>query len=782
MPSDAEPTPPAAAPPAEALRAAADEHGFSLKSVTWGYRDLFRQSLESLAADGALDDARAGVAGEIFGLLKEADQSCFDHVLKEFLAALNPANRWLLDLPGVFADVTEMGRLFAASRVYYGIGYFRILGEGGFGETPAQVRNLMRCLRRLREIDEELAFSFLKGYRNLLERLTAEEIDLYINEGLKIFSGNPRAGCAFMEGTVKSSESIIRSLTRECRLDDVQEELTALVRALAGYEVEIADLTHLDADYLLERGTRMVCMYRWLYLPLRLRFFDSAERNRQWYLLMGVVAAALLAGKSFSAVHGHPDYTTLEDLAGEEVRRQNLLQIAEFARILRGAEARWPGVRRLLRFALETEFAEAPARSAPDRLFREVMLAPEPGPLAAGLREVADAAVNVFDTAERLRAEPVERLAAELPGLGRAPLRTVAFLPDWFYPGEVSAAPQEGLVADLKEEARAARQPEEREEEAGAAEPDESGEAAGEEEEEEREGIRGAYVYDEWSQPENDYYRDFCFVRELRPEPSPAAGAVELGEEARRIRQVFERLKPDLVRKEKYLDEGDYINPDLLLEYLINRRQEPSPPVRFYEKPLTTQRDLAVLLLLDTSGSTGEDAGPEKVLEIERRAALLLGQGLHALGDRFAVCGFSSHGREDVAFAVYKDFEEEWGREALGRIQAARPANSTRIGAALRHAGWRLSQVEARQRLIILITDGKPMDSGYDPNSRYAQYDVRMACEENERLAVHTVGISTEENSLADMEIMFPGKRFAILPDIRLLPDVLPRLYLRLTA
>lgn len=94
----------------------------------------------------------------------------------------------------------------------------------------------------------------------------------------------------------------------------------------------------------------------------------------------------------------------------------------------------------------------------------------------------------------------------------------------------------------------------------------------------------------------------------------------------------------------------------------------------------------------------------------------------------------------------------------------------------------RLSRIEAKQRLIILVTDGKPLDRDYDPNSRYAQYDVRMACEENERRGIHAFGISTEQNSLSDMEIMFPRRRFAILPDIRVLPRILPKLYIRLTV
>jgi nitric oxide reductase activation protein len=207
--------------------------------------------------------------------------------------------------------------------------------------------------------------------------------------------------------------------------------------------------------------------------------------------------------------------------------------------------------------------------------------------------------------------------------------------------------------------------------------------------------------------------------------------------------------------------------------------------VRFYEKPHIRHRDLAVLLLLDVSGSTGETLeGPpshaEKVLDVEKQAAVILGQGLWSLGDRFAVCGFSSNGPQRCDFLEFKGFDDDWP-ESIGRILSAWPRSSTRIGPALRHAGWLLSRQPHRQRLILLVTDGKPQDQGYDPNTRYAQHDVRMACEENTRKDIHTFAISTEENSLADMEIMFPRRRFVILPSIDQLPRILPKLYLRLT-
>ncbi len=768
-----------------------DEAGsrFDLKSVCWGYRDIFAKAIEGLYYEDWLGSKRPEVTESFFDLLSCADQSCYDHVLKEFLCALNPRTRWLMDLPAVFSDVTEMGRRFANAKLYYGIGYFRILGGGGFGDSPERVRHLMTHLHRLWEVDHELAFAFLKGYERLADRLGPEEVNTYVNEGLEVFHRNRKSGLGFLEGTLKSSETIVQSLTRECRLQDIQPRLEALLHALTGTEVEVSHLGQLDSDDLIERGTRMVCLYQWLYLPVRMRHFDEAQRNRNIYLLMAVVASGMLAEDSFPKLHGHERYHTCEDLVGGRCLDLNLFQIVEHARVLLHMRERWPGVRRLLSFGLAEEFREAPPVSDTDRLFRDVVTDGPPADAAvAALRRVAAESINFFDTAQRLEGSWRGAVVEAYPAVASVPLRTFAFLPDFLFPVTASQPPSDALVADLRQAAehkqreRDGESADDEDQRQSTLEP-EGGDEQSEDEEGEGGGVVAAYVYDEWSQPENDYYRDYCFVHEKASDALPERPPLpELGEEVNQIRRVFERFKPDILRKEKFLEDGEIINPDLLLEYLVESRKEPEPRVRFYERPHIQQRDLAVLILLDASGSTGETVGQQKVIDIEKHAALLLGEGLASLGDRFSICGFSSNGREHCTYYVYKDFAEKWEEPARSRVLGARPSNATRIGAALRHAGYRLAEIEARQRLIILVTDGKPMDSAYDPQTRYAQHDVRMSCEENARQNIFTFGISTEENSLADMEIMFPQRRFAILDDIRVLPRILPKLYIRMTV
>jgi nitric oxide reductase activation protein len=762
-------------------------HGFSLRDVCWGYRDILAKTIEELFEEGVLGAEREEASRHFFNLLKNADQSCFDHVLKEFISAINPRTRWIMDLPGVFAEVVDLGRELAEDKLYHGVTFFRIWGEGGFGDTPREVRALISRILRLRDVDSDLAVAFLRGYGTFRERLRDKEIDLYINEGLRLLHRNRQHALSFMQGTTKSAENIIRSITRECRLGDVEREMTSLLRALVGRDVEVDPLGKLDSDDLIERGTSVVCMYRWLYVPIAIRHFDEAERNRAWYLLLAVVAAGMLAENSFPRIHGHPQYRTCVSLIGNDVAKLNLLQIVEYVRVIDRIRKRWPGAAGLLELGLKTEFSHRPAVTPAERLLHESLGAgTDASESATAVRELAERSVNIFDTASRLDTETCESLERRFPGIGTHALRPLSFLPDFLFPGEVSSPPRDKLIADLREDASRQRNAscdsDGAPPMASAATP-EGADQTEESEDDGDPGVQACFVYDEWCQAENDYYTDYCRLHEQRMEPrARVARPDDIGEDVRRVRQTFERLKPELAKKEKRLREGDEIDADRLLRFLVARKKEPSPRVDFYEKPLTTRRDLAVLVLLDVSGSTGGMEGQQKIIDIEKRTALIFGEGLAALGDAFAVCGFSSNGREKCEYYIYKPFDRPWDQAAIDTLLSAFPSNATRIGPALRHSGEKLARCENRQRLIILVTDGKPMDNGYDPNTRYAQYDIRKACEENAKRGVQTFAISTEENTRADMEIMFPRGRFVILPGMRRLPAILPKLYLRVTT
>lgn len=758
-------------------------HGFSLRQVTWGYRDLFARAIKTLFEQGDLGPHRPEVTEQFFQALRRSDQSGFDHVLYHFLNALNSNNRWLLNLPGMFAETTDTGFALADCKRYYGIRFFETLAAGGLGDSPAEMRRCLDGINRLRTVDVDLAMAYLAGFSRLSQRLRPRELDRYVAVALQIHGNDTAAGCRFLCGELASSEAYIRSFTQECRLADMAAELTALLQALCGNACEIGDLSGLDSDDLLDRGCQTVTLPGYLFLPISCRRFDHASLNRNWYLLCGIASASLVLTNTFSLIHGHPHYRTCAALAGDTGWRLNLFQTLEWLRALRGACQRWPGARRLIAWGLAQEMPAPVAPDDPRGLLIAALDERDTSPLLQHVRGVAESCATCFDVAAALDGDWVPALLNAWPALASVPLTPLSFLSDLLFPVTLENPPADRAVADLKQASTTQRDRSAAGPRVTVAEPVSGGHDTPSEEPTTETAGEATSLYDEWDFKQNDYQRAWCQVYQKHAESiSRSRPPAAWESEARAVQQVFERLKPDLPRRETRLADGDEINTDHLVRHLVARRLEPSPPVRFYEKPRASRRDLAVLLLLDVSGSTGGQTDKqENTLDLEKRACWVLGQGLAALDDRFAVCGFSSNGREQCDFLIYKTFDAAWDEVSAGRMLAAQPRASTRMGTALRHAGFLLGREAHRQRLILLVTDGRPMDQGYDPVSRYAQHDVRMACEENARQCIHTFALSTEQNTPADMTLMFPQNRYALLPDIRALPRVLPRLYIQMT-
>ena len=88
----------------------------------------------------------------------------------------------------------------------------------------------------------------------------------------------------------------------------------------------------------------------------------------------------------------------------------------------------------------------------------------------------------------------------------------------------------------------------------------------------------------------------------------------------------------------------------------------------------------------------------------------VFGEALDGTGDAFEMLGFSSVRRQHVRMQHLKGFDEPWSAAAQARVGAIKPGYYTRMGAALRLATRRLSQRDERQRLLLILTDGKPND------------------------------------------------------------------------
>ncbi len=712
-------------------------------------------------------------------------------MLREFLGALNRQTRWILELPGVFEEFCDLGRALADERLSFALHYFRLWGEGQFGNSPGRLRDLVSHVRTLRESDGELAQAFMTGYGELIRHLDRREVQLFVNELRLLHRDRPQTAADFATLRLAGAHAFVRQLSREARLEDLAERLGRFIRALCGRALRLGDLSQLDVDYLIERDSRLVCFLDHLYVPMRIGEYESRRRNESLYWLSALVAAISIRLRSFTTVQGRGGAATLTDWLNHDDRLAAAVTLVEITRVIDHLRTCLPGARRLVDFGIHEQFTRRPPATRTEQLLHACLCDP-PG-ADDGLRETvrairaaASASSNIDEAREAAR-PIVEPVAPQLDG----PVPALMFFPDFDYhaePGDVAPTKQAARDADRPPEDEGQTDP-------GAAATMKPQPAEGGSDEREQSDEIAHFVYPEWNQANNDYYENWCHLREHYPAGRGAAPLVSNDVDRQRlvnVRRLFERLRPDLARKQKFLEYGDEINVDRFVEYLALREQYPNPRVDFYEKTFIQQRDLAVALLIDMSGSTAafpEPAGPttgesrdRRIIDLQRHAAAILAEGLEALGDDFAIFGFSGNGREHCDFLVYKQLDEPYDDTARRRLAAAYPMANTRIGVALRHAHAKLHDHPARRKIIIAITDGKPQDSDYDPITRYAQHDVRMACQEAERDAVNVVCVSTRENSRADLEIMFPHHRFVILENMTQLVDVLPRLYLKMTT
>src|SRR5262249_60154345 len=107
------------------------------------------------------------------------------------------------------------------------------------------------------------------------------------------------------------------------------------------------------------------------------------------------------------------------------------------------------------------------------------------------------------------------------------------------------------------------------------------------------------------------------------------------------------RLRRSLARLGTGLDschrqvQGDDIDIDAAIEARVDAMAGSMPDEAVYVASLRRRRDLAVMLLLDISGSVAEPrAAPGTGHEQQRSAAAALMAALHDLGDRVALYAF----------------------------------------------------------------------------------------------------------------------------------------------
>ena len=290
----------------------------------------------------------------------------------------------------------------------------------------------------------------------------------------------------------------------------------------------------------------------------------------------------------------------------------------------------------------------------------------------------------------------------------------------------------------------------------------------------------------EWDYVAEGYRPDWVSVYESLQAPGDPAVIDRLLEKhaplARQLQRLVDLLKPQDRRRIRRQEEGQEIDLDPAIDAMIDSRGGISPDPRIHTRTEPHERDISVLVLLDLSESVKQTPpGAEStVLELSREAVSLLGWALDALADPYAIAGFASNSRHELKYLHIKGYAEKWDEQTKARLSGIEGGLSTRMGAALRHAGRSLAQRSSEKKLLLLLTDGEPADVDVD-DGHYLHADARRAVEELSAAGVSSFCLSLDPGADAYVSAIFGANRFMVLDRIERLPERLPRLYLELT-
>src|SRR5215217_330445 len=304
-----------------------------------------------------------------------------------------------------------------------------------------------------------------------------------------------------------------------------------------------------------------------------------------------------------------------------------------------------------------------------------------------------------------------------------------------------------------------------------------------------------AYNYDEWDRELTDHRLGWCRVIEKKVKHGDRNFVDQTKERHKgvisSIRHQFQLMKPENLTRVANEVDGEEFDLNAVIDFVIDRRADGYQSERIYTKRLRRERDVAVSFLLDQSSSTARTIGRHplqpythpgrRIIEVEKEGLVLMSEALEAVGDPYSIYGFTSEGRRNVKFYVVKDFDEPYAGEVEQRIGGISYQNNTRLGAAVRHAAAKLRRQQARTRLLIVLSDGRPYDHDYG-DARYAREDTREALRQARLDGITPFCVTIDRDSESELRDLYGEVGYTIIDDVLSLPERMPAIYRRLTT
>ncbi len=286
------------------------------------------------------------------------------------------------------------------------------------------------------------------------------------------------------------------------------------------------------------------------------------------------------------------------------------------------------------------------------------------------------------------------------------------------------------------------------------------------------------FYYDEWDHRRGHYRKNWCALYERRVSPDdPSFFDLTLHRHhglVLDLRRAFELLR-DQQHTLRRQPEGDDIDLDAVVDAATDHHLGREVSNRLFVKTHRHERDIAVMFMVDLSGST-----KGWIVDAEREALVLLCEALEVLGDRYGIYGFSGMTRKRCELFRIKRLAEPLNDDVKARIAGIGPRDYTRMGVTIRHLTRLMDEVQARTRLLITLSDGKPDDyDGY--RGDYGIEDTRQALIEARNRGIHPFCITIDRQAGQYLPHMYGAVNYTVVDDVRKLPGEVSRVYCRLT-
>jgi len=290
----------------------------------------------------------------------------------------------------------------------------------------------------------------------------------------------------------------------------------------------------------------------------------------------------------------------------------------------------------------------------------------------------------------------------------------------------------------------------------------------------------GAFLYNEWDCHRKHYHKNWCVLREMDVHPQPESFVVKTLQRhkglVKNLRRTFEALRGE-DKLLKAQPNGEEIDFDALVKAYADAKQGFEMTNRLFTKMHKNERNIAVMFMVDMSGST-----KGWINDAEREALVLLCEALETLGDRYAIYGFSGMTRKRCEVYRVKRFNEPYSNLVQQRISGIKPQDYTRMGVAIRHLSELLNEVDARIKLLITLSDGRPDDYGDNYRGTYGIEDTRQALIEAKRNNIHPFCITLDTEAKDYLPHMYGAVNYIVIDEVRKLPLKVSDIYKKLTS